>query len=470
MSKKVTDFLWIRFIILIAKQSREVDHDPRDGAIARVPDMSFDHWRDRYGWIIGALVILTVIVLIIVQYRSMRPTRAFTLVALATGFGIGGLLFVPSVPRILTTLRHFVIPRAPTATSGPFQVTAVNAALLASAANDPTIVVQIWYPVAANLPATDLLSGSATPVACSKVMDDRRLSDTRSQFPILLYAPWNGGVKDDNASTAAELASHGYVVMAIDDIDRDPRSPTATDDWQPLTYDFPSAEAFKTTLRIGDRKVRRQAEKALTALDRLKACANADWRARIQFDRIGFFGFSFGGATAAEAGTFDPRVVAVANLDGDLFGSAAFGALDKPYLIILSGNAVFPAPRQLQSPNPNTRFEAALDARDLREEVRLANRPGGYGFRVLESFHENFSDQIFKHRFSMAWLLTNPCRVKSIRDAYLLAFFDTYVRNMPSPLLTQSPSPFREVEVLKANEYWLKEAAKSTSQSSAESN
>lgn len=76
-----------------------------------------------------------------------------------------------------------------------------------------------------------------------------------------------------------------------------------------------------TTLRIGDRKVRRQAEKALTALDRLKACANADWRAD-QFDRIGFFGFSLGGSTAAEAGTFDPRVVAVANLDGWLFGRA----------------------------------------------------------------------------------------------------------------------------------------------------
>jgi hypothetical protein len=89
---------------------------------------------------------------------------------------------------------------------------------------------------------------------------------------------------------------------------------------------------------------------------------------------------------------------------------------------------------------------------------------------LLIPFHENLSDQVFERRFSMGWLLTNPYRVKSIRDAYLLAFFDTYVRNMPSPLLTQSPSPFREVEVLKANEYWLKEAAKSTSQSSAESN
>jgi predicted dienelactone hydrolase len=155
--------------------------------------------------------------------------------------------------------------------------------------------VQIWYPAAANLPATDLLSESATPVACSKVMDDRRLSDARSQFPILLYAPWNGGAKDDNASTAAELASHGYVVMAIDDIDRDPRSPTATDDWQPLTLDFSSAEAFQTTLRIGDRKVRRQAEKALTALDRLKACANADWRARINSTGLGSLAFPLGG-------------------------------------------------------------------------------------------------------------------------------------------------------------------------------
>jgi len=92
-----------------------------------------------------------------------------------------------------------------------------------------------------------------------------------------------------------------------------------------------------------------------------------------------------GGGAAAEAGTFDPRVVAVANLDGWLFGRAAFGALDKPYLVILTEYAVFPAPRQLLS--PNKRFEAVLTTRDLREEVRLANRHGGFGFRVPESLH-----------------------------------------------------------------------------------
>jgi hypothetical protein len=67
---------------------------------------------------------------------------------------------------------------------------------------------------------------------------------------------------------------------------------------------FSSAEAFKTALRIGDRKVCRQAKKAVKALDRLKACANADWRAM----RLTW---------------------------------------------LSSPRTLFPAPRQLQSPSPN---------------------------------------------------------------------------------------------------------------------
>jgi dienelactone hydrolase len=433
--------------------------------------MLFDQWRDRFGWTIGALIIMTTLTVMIAQYCSARPPRIFTLVALVAGFGAAGLLFIPVAPRIITALRQFVIARAPMDTSGPFHIAAVDVALPSSAVNDPTILVKIWYPAAVNLSTPAMLSGAATPVACSKIMDAHRLSGAKPKFPILLYAPGNGGAKVDNASTAAELASHGYIVMAIDDIDLDPRPPGATGDMaQPLDFDFSSAGAFKNTLRTGDRKVRLQAEKALMALDRLEACANADWRARVQFDRVGFFGFSFGGSTAAEAGTFDRRVAAVANLDGWLFGRAAFGALDQPYMVILIDDDVFPGPRQLQSLDPNERYSAALTDRDLREEVRLANRPGGFGFRVPKSYHENLSDQIFSRRFFKTWLVINPYRVKSIRDTYLLAFFDTYVRSVPSPLLTQSRSPFRGMEVLKGNNYWLNEAAKSAIQSSSASN
>jgi predicted dienelactone hydrolase len=68
------------------------------------------------------------------------------------------------------------------------------------------------------------------------------LADAPAKFSVLLYAPGNGGVKTDSASTAAELASHGYIVVAIDDIDRIDKEP------RPLVFDYSSAEAFKDTL------------------------------------------------------------------------------------------------------------------------------------------------------------------------------------------------------------------------------
>jgi hypothetical protein len=69
MAKKMTDFLLIRFFIFAMidhKQSREgattrgTVPPPREVS-ARISVMNFDHWRDRYGWIIGALIILTTI-------------------------------------------------------------------------------------------------------------------------------------------------------------------------------------------------------------------------------------------------------------------------------------------------------------------------------------------------------------------------------------------------------------------------
>ena len=430
--------------------------------------MFFEYWSDRYGWIIGALILMTAIALMIVRYRLARPPRMLHLAGLAVGVAIGGLLFIPEVPRLVIALRQLVIARAPTGTSGPFPVAAVEAALPSSTAGEPAIPVQIWYPVAGDPSAAVSRSG---PSLCSKGEDHLRMAVSQKQFPILLYAPMNGGARDDNASTTAELASHGYFVMAIDDIDRDPRpSATADENMQPLTFDFSSAEAYNTTLRIGDRKVRREAKRALMALDRLKTCVNAKWSGQVRFDRVGFFGFSFGGSTAAEAGTMDPRVAAVANLDGSLFGRSAVGELNKPYMTFLVRDDVFSKPEILQSPDPNERYAAILTDHDLREEVRLANQPDGFAFRIPKSYHENLSDYIFSRGFFKTWLLVNPYRVKEIRDAYLLAFFDRYLRDMPSPLLTQSPSPFDEVEVLKGNGDWLDEAAKSSAQSKAESN
>ena len=439
-----------------------------------MPDLLFEHfeqWRDRYGWISGAIILMTAIAVMIPRNRSARPRRIFRFVGLAMGIGIGSLLFIPALPRIVTALQLLVIARAPMGTSGPFPVATADISLPSATSGDPAILVQIWYPTASSSLAVAKPPKSMVPPLCSKVLDQGRLAGAGQQFPVLLYAPGNGGLKDDSASTEAELASHGYIIVAIDDIERAPKFLNSMgENLPPLVFDFSSDEALERFFQTGDRKVRREADQALAALDRLTECANANWRARVRFDRVGFFGFSFGGSVAAEASTIDPRVAAAANLDGALFGRAAAGGLDKPYLVLLIKDDLFPEPRQLRSPEPSERITAMLAEKDLRKEARLANQQDGFGFRIRTSYHENLSDLIFSRSFFKTWLAVNPYRVKAIRDAYLLAFFDAYLRGMPSPLLTQSPSPFHEVEIMRANQYWLNEVTKSPAQAAASQN
>lgn len=414
----------------------------------RIFDLRLDHLRDSFGWIVGGLLIVATLAGLIIQYSSPRPPRVFAMSALAIGLVLGVALFAPAAPHIARALQLLAMASPPRDVSGPCPVATVSVALPPSTGEGAPIIVQIWYPTAEDGAAV----ANAAPAAilpCEQAMRERRILEAPAQIPLLLYAPGAGAARDDNASTSAALASHGYAVMAIDDIDRHQPSPSATGANQaaaPLAFDFSSAESFERTLRDADRKARLEAETALAALDRLAACADADWRRQLKLDRVGFFGFSFGGAAAAEAGVLDARIAAVANLDGWLFGRAASGALDKPYMI-MNSDAPIPGARRLQSRDPGVRNEARLTMRDLREEVRLARRPDGYWFWVNGSSHTGYSDQIFDRRSFRSWLTLDPIRMKAIRDAYLLAFFDTHLRGETRPLLRQTPSPYREVEV-----------------------
>jgi hypothetical protein len=63
--------------------------------------------------------------------------------------------------------------------------------------------------------------------------------------------------------------------------------------------------------------------------------------------------FPLGRVAAAEAGAIDPRVVAVANLDGWLSGPRAMGLSISLIWLSSPGTLSLPAPLQLQSLNPN---------------------------------------------------------------------------------------------------------------------
>ncbi|MCK0197261.1 hypothetical protein MWN34_10085 [Ancylobacter sp. 6x-1] len=252
----------------------------------------------------------------------------------------------------------------------------------------------------------------------------------RRERRLLLYTPGSGKTRRDNAATAADLAARGFVVVALDDIEQAPE--LAQSGMRPLAFDFSSGSAYEATLGDGDVKVALQAARLSSVLDRLAALQRQPdapaWLAGLPLDRVGAFGWSFGGSTAAEASIGDPRIVAVANLDGWLFGMAARGGVAVPYLLMLS-DFPFPADPVLDDPVPERRYEARLTRRDLIEERRLIERPESLAIRFPRTVHENLSDLAAAPAYWRTWFRVDPIRTKALADSCLAAFFGRHLHD-----------------------------------------
>ncbi|WP_132876870.1 alpha/beta hydrolase family protein [Tamaricihabitans halophyticus] len=163
--------------------------------------------------------------------------------------------------------------------------------------------------------------------------------------PVLLYSPGAGDPRTWNTGMVAELASRGYVVITIDN-----------------TYESPEVEfpdgSLITMLPPGD-DVNAYLKKAvdvrvadtsfvLDELTRLNDGARmtgvpAGFAGTLDLTRVGMFGQSAGGSTAATAMHADPRIRAGINMDGNLTwldGSlmpVAEDGLDRPLLLLGQG-------------------------------------------------------------------------------------------------------------------------------------
>jgi len=249
----------------------------------------------------------------------------------------------------------------------------------------------------------------------------------RGQHPLLLYVPSWGGQRGENTMLAEYLASSGFVVAALDD--SQPGGPP----------DFSSAAALTDTQRRADEKVlvaAARSSQVLTELLESSSMLNAAFALNIDRERVGIFGFSFGGAVAAETARRDARIRAAANLDGWLFADAAAHGVPKPFLIIGTG-----APeRAEQSQRPGSAappsLEQQFDAQNERQIVAGFDRCGGYFVSIDGTRHASFCDTALlpSLRRSPAAGPIGGKRARHIVSTYLLQFFEQYVQGRTTPL------------------------------------
>src|SRR5205807_7340453 len=114
----------------------------------------------------------------------------------------------------------------------------------------------------------------------------------------------------------------------------------------------------------------------LDRLERLNASdASGKFTGRLDMTRVGVFGHSFGGATAAQFCSQDSRCKAGIDVDGSLHGSVIQAGIHKPFMFLLSDHGDFSSDaetRRIQADIQSVYHRLPADGK-LRIVIRGAN-------------------------------------------------------------------------------------------------
>jgi predicted dienelactone hydrolase len=189
----------------------------------------------------------------------------------------------------------------------------------------------------------------------------------------------------------------------------------------------------------------------LNELERIdKTDPHIGFAGRLDLRHVGVFGHSRGGFTAPHACLLDSRFRACLNLDGyPLTPAVMEKGIRQPYMHIEEIAPWWPPPTDEQLANANqTREEANKQAREVeqqREKTFSKMSSGVYLVTVKGAMHNSFSDMPFISPERYSDIQINAERALTITNAYLLAFFDRYVRGRPQPSLKGNAPMFPEV-------------------------
>lgn len=361
--------------------------------------------------------------------RRVRLASAATALALVLGSTLAGW-----------ALPVFTFP-APT---GPYRVGMVNRELV-DPARGRRLMASVWYPAAsggAPAPlthdpdhvATGLANLTGLPALLFQHLryiqlaasEDVAAQAVGAPFPVLVFSHGMVGLRMQNSSTFQELASWGYVVVAIDHTDA--AAVTVFPDGEARYYNMErfgipagvEPDAALVTERVFPVWVADQR----FVYDTLETWAQADplLAGRLDLARIGSFGHSFGGATALEVCRVDSRCRAAVDMDGGLYGGSTTMPAVRPLLLMSSADS--------------NRYPSAIAG---WTRLIASARADAYWLELPNSSHLSFT---FSPLLSplLAPQGFDPRGGLRTVDKYLRGFFDRYLRDTPTqPLGPASP-------------------------------
>lgn len=267
---------------------------------------------------------------------------------------------------------------------------------------------------------------------------------SRGGRPVVLYSPGLGGNRDGSTVLVEDLVSRGFIVATIDHPHDSsevefPDGRVETPAMPPLT---PEVLERAVAVRVADTRF------VLDKLVALNAGRNPDaehrrlpagMRGAMRLSKVGVFGHSLGGATAAEAMLEDRRIKAGVDLDGTLFGRVVDAGLDRPFMLVAA--------------------EGHSRDRDESWAKFWANLRGWrLNLQLTGSAHNSFTDlQVLVPQAAGVLNLppeavqqligtVDPYRSILTQRAYLTAFFNLHLRHRDNHLLDHPSHRFPEMQ------------------------
>ena len=309
----------------------------------------------------------------------------------------------------------------------------------AGRAKPANVVVQAWYPAV----SLSQVSRGMMDDVLAKPVSDAPIAAEPKLFPVVFFNPGWGGSQIGHMVQITALVRNGFVVVGI----WHRPGPERPDRF----LDFTSDAAYDATRQAIGRLTVRDAGDNLMILESLRRGATMPFSVlghRLDYDRLGVLGYSYGGAVAAQTCWMDRSIRAAVNMDGWLFADAAAKGFSQPFLE-MSDSTPLPSSSDLTANDTRRRLEAQQNITDDKfRQVRLA-RYGGYTLIVDNTNHQSFIDpqaRPLAGQILAAWSLRSQRNLTIVVD-YTVAFFRKFLKGEPAPLFDISASPYPEAHL-----------------------
>ncbi|MHC1768591.1 MAG: hypothetical protein AB9869_30650 [Verrucomicrobiia bacterium] len=251
------------------------------------------------------------------------------------------------------------------------------------------------------------------------------------RYPVILHSHGYSAWRQDNTRDAEELASHGYIVVAMDHEDC---WGTEFPDGRYLTTPYPNIEPTDSVVRGLLSGRIRDLSCVVDELHRMDA-SDPVLGGRMDLDYLGTFGTSLGGSPTAFLSLTNDAVRCTAFLDWgcrfDIDAQFRQTGLRRPFLMM------------------NSDYVAADVAHyHWSEAERLFGlaQTDAVIFQIRNTSHFSFSDQGWYFPAGMPWNTAIPGGSSRVIAAALVSFFNKHLKGQDDGFLAQPPQKYPDEE------------------------